>query len=465
MKRTVQTTLTRRVFIRRAAGTALASAVLPTIVPASVFGAAGKAAPSNRIGVALIGCGPQGTGVMRGFLSQKDVQVVAVSDVKQEQLQQARDAVNGAYQNQDCATYEDFRELLGRKDIDACIIGTPDHWHVPISIAAVKAGKDIYTEKPMGCSLAEDQALRQAVHVYQRILQFGTQQRSNRKFRTAAMLARNARLGTLKHINVWAPGSAPGGSTKVVPVPPTMNYDLWLGPAPFRPLTEDRCSADGGRKTWWFDTDYALGFIAGWGIHPMDIALWGAGELMRGKVEVEGTGSFPTTGACNTATVWDLNYKFASGITLTFVGVPNGGNAGKPTGESWAHEPEWRQKYGPLASHGTVFEGADGWCLVDRGKLVTRPEGLAETQTDALPVQLKVSGNHARDFLDSVKSRQPAIAHVDDAVWGDTLCHIGDIAARLQRKVTFDFATERFVGDAEANKRLALRAMRPPWTI
>jgi predicted dehydrogenase len=244
-----------------------------------------------------------------------------------------------------------------------------------------------------------------------------------------------------------------------------MNYDLWLGPAPFKPLTEDRCSADGKKKTWWFDTDYALGFIAGWGIHPMDIALWGAGDLMRGKVEVEGTGSYPTSGACNTATVWDLNYRFASGVTVTFVGVPNGGNAGKPTGETWAHETEWQQKYGKLANHGTAFEGADGWCLADRGKIVTQPESLTELKTDTLPVQLKVSSHHVRDFLDSIKSRQPAIAHVDDAVWGDTLCYIGDIAARLKRKVTFDFAAERFIGDDEANKRLGLRAMRPPWTI
>ena len=183
------------------------------------------------------------------------------------------------------------------------------------------------------------------------------------------------------------------------------------------------------------------------------------------KVEVEGTGSYPTTGACNTATVWDLNSKFASGITVTFVGVPNGGNAGKPTGESWAHEKEWREKYGPLASHGTVFEGADGWCMVDRGQIVTAPESLHELETDTLPVQLKVSAHHAGDFLDSIKSRQPAIAHVDDAVWGDTLCYIGDIAARLQRKVTFDFRDERFIGDAEANQRLGLRAMRPPWHL
>lgn len=457
--------LTRRQFIRRAAGAAFTVAAFPTIIPSSALGADGAVAPSNRITVACLGNGPQGQAVMGGFLAQKDAQVVAVCDVKTEQVEQACGKVNARYQNQDCKTYGDFREVLARKDIDACLISSPDHWHVVMGIAAVKAGKDVYVEKPLGCSLAEGQAMRKAVQKTKRIFQFGTQQRSDQKFRKACALARNGKLGKLKHVNVWAPGSTPGGSTKVVPVPDTLNYDFWLGPAPFKPYAENRCDADGVKKTWWFDSDYALGFIAGWGIHPMDIAIWGAGELMKGQVEVEGTGSYPTEGACNTATIWDINFKFASGLTVTFAGVPNGGNAGKPTGEVWPHGDEWKQKYGQLSSHGTVFEGTDGWVHVNRGRLIAHPENLEETKTDDPPVKLKISSHHVRDFLDSIRSRKPAVSPVEDAVWGDALCHIADIAARLKRKVTFDFKTERFVKDTEANKRLALRALRSPWKV
>jgi predicted dehydrogenase len=456
---------TRRDFLRRAAGATLAGVALPQIIPSSVWGADGAVAPSNRIAVGCIGLGPQGSGVMGGFLGQKDARVLAVCDLKQDQLQQARDRVNKTYQNQDCTPYRDFRELLARKDIDACLVATPDHWHILVSLAAVRAGKDVYMEKPMGCSLAEDQALRAAVQEHKRIFQFGTQQRSDRRFRTACELVRNERIGKLRHINVWAPGSAPGGATTEAPPPPTLNYNFWLGPAPFRPHTEDLCSADGVKKTWWFIRDFSLGFITGWGIHPMDIAVWGGGALVEGPVEVEGKGSYPKEGACNTATIWDLNYKFESGVTMTFVGTPNGKNSGLPTGEAWPHLDEWKKKFGNFTTHGTTFEGTDGWVLVDRGQLVTSPETLREIKPEAFKERLKVSGNHVRDFLDSIKSRQPAVSPVEDALHTDQLCHAGDIAARLGRKLAFDTKKEEFPGDAEANARLKLRDMRQPWHV
>ena len=284
---------TRRQFLRQTTGLAVSVTAFPSLIPASALGRQGNVAPSARVVMAAIGVGPQGTGDMSNFLGQKDAQVVAVCDVKTDQLEQARQLVNGHYKNQDCAVSGDFREVLARKDIDACLIATPDHWHVLAALAAVRAGKDVYLEKPMGLSLTEDWALRSEVHQRRRVFQFGTQQRSSRIFRLACELVRNGRIGKLKHINAWAPGSSPGGPTNVVPVPPGLNYDFWLGPAPFKPHTQDLCSADGARKTWWFITDYALGFIAGWGIHPLDIALWGGGDLLSGPARGPGARFLP----------------------------------------------------------------------------------------------------------------------------------------------------------------------------
>jgi predicted dehydrogenase len=456
---------TRRQFLRQTTGLALSVTAFPSLVPASALGRAGTVAPSERIVMAAIGLGPQGTGDMGNFLAQQDAQVVAVCDVKTDQLEQARQIVNKRYGNQDCAVSGDFREVIARKDIDACLIATPDHWHVLAALGAVRAGKDVYLEKPMGLSLTEDWALRTEVHRCRRVFQFGTQQRSSRIFRLACELVRSGRIGKLKHINVWAPGSSPGGPTNVVPVPPGLNYDFWLGPAPAKPLMQDLCSADGVKKTWWFITDYALGFIAGWGIHPLDIALWGGGDLLSGPLEIQGRGSFHCEGACDTATVWNVDMKFGSGVTLKYVGVPNGQNQGLPTGDPWPQADEWKQRYHRISSHGTAFEGTDGWVHVDREGINLQPEGLIDEKEEALSIQLKKSANHARDFLDCVKSRAETVCPIDEAVRGDALCHLSDIAIRLNRKVVWDIAQERFIEDQEANLRLRARKMRTPWHL
>jgi len=456
---------TRRRFLKQTGGLALSVTALPSLIPASALGQAGNVAPSERIGVAAIGVGPQGTGDMRNFLAQKDAQVVAVCDVKAEQLEQARQVVNQHYQNQDCAALSDFRQVVERKDIEACLIATPDHWHVLTALAAVRAGKDVYLEKPMGLSLTEDWTLRQEVRRCQRVFQFGTQQRSSRLFRLACELVRNGRIGKLKHINVWAPGSSPGGPTEVVPAPSGLNYDFWLGPAPFKPHTQDRCSADGVKKTWWFISDYALGFIAGWGIHPLDIALWGGGELLQVPVEIQGRGTFHMEGACDTATVWNIDMAFASGVTLKYVGVPNGRNQGLPTSDPWPQAEEWKQRYHRISSHGTAFEGADGWVHVDREGIHLEPESLIDEKEEAFSVRLKKSADHARDFLDCVKSRAETVCPIDESVRGDALCHLSEIALRLNRKVAWDPAQERFLEDEEANLRLRARKMRSPWHL
>ncbi|MGO8697163.1 MAG: Gfo/Idh/MocA family oxidoreductase [Limisphaerales bacterium] len=458
--------LNRRDFLHRAAGAGLTAAILPQIIPSSALGADGAAAPSNRVEVGVVGCGPQGTGDMTNFLRCNDCRVVAVCDVKNEQAEQARNIVNQHYGNNDCRTYRDFRDLVARPDIDACLIATPDHWHVLTALAAVNSGKDVYVEKPLGLSLAEDRALRAAVRHKKRIFQFGTQQRSGRWFRLAAELARNSAIGQLKHINAWAPGSASGGSREVVPVPEGWDYEMWLGPAAERPMTQDLCSADGNKKTWWFVSDFAVGFIAGWGIHPLDIAAWGAGDLMNGPFTVEGRGNYRLAeGICDTATICEVDYRFASGLTMKYVGVPNGGNADKPTGEPFLHGEEWGKRYRRITSHGTAFEGTEGWAHVDRSGINLQPENLIDRNPDDFKVKLIRSPDHAANFIECVKSRAETVCPIDAAVKADILCHTGNIAMLLRRKLTFDFNHEQFVRDDEANRRLEVRAMRAPWHI
>lgn len=454
----------RRHFLKQTAGAALAAGISPTLLPSSAFGRAGKPSPNERVAVGCIGTGERGRAVLDGFLAQKDLQVLAVCDVKTDQLNLAREQVNRRYQTQDCATYGDFREIVARKDIDAFLIATPDHWHVLTALAAVRAGKDVYLEKPMGLSLTEDWTLRKEVHRHGRVFQFGTQQRSSRLFRFACELVRSGRIGKLKHINVWAPGSAPGGPNQESPVPPGLNYDFWLGPAPYKPHTQDLCSSDANKKTWWFESDYALGFIAGWGIHPLDIAAWGT-DLFTGPLEVEGRGSFHCEGACDTATIWNIDLKFANGVTMKYVGVPNGGNQGKATGDQWPQQTEWTQRYRRIGTHGTAFEGADGWVHIDRDGINLQPENLIDVKEEDLNVRLTKSPDHVHNFIEAVKNRTDTICNIDEAVRSDTLCHLSEAAIRLNRKVVWDPHKEHFVDDEGANLRLLARKMRAPWHL
>lgn len=450
----------RRKFIKSQLALALAARAFPAIIPASALGRDGHVAPSNRIALGIIGCGPQGMGVLSGFLNEDDCHVSAACDLKPDRLKLAADTINGRYQNQDCRTYQDFSELVARDDMDAFLIATPDHWHVLPAIAAVNAGKDVYVEKPLALGLAERQAMRNAVEKNGRMFQFGTQQRSSRNFRHACELVRKGHIGKLQHINIWAPGSAPGGSRKVTPPPAGMDFDRWLGPAPLREHTENLCTDDSFIKTWWFVSDFALGFIAGWGIHPLDIAVWGAEDRLGDSVEVKGSGVFRNDeGICDTATVWEVDFTFASGLTMKFVGVPNGGNQFLATGDPFAHGEEWTQRYGKIDSHGTAFEGSDGWVHVDRSRVNPQNKELAR-------LDLATSGpNHARNFLDSVKSRVQPVCPIDSTVLVDNLCHAADIAIRLKRPVKLDLKNEIFTDDAEAQRMFVGKPLRAPWKL
>ncbi len=442
-----RTKLSRRGFIRRATGLSLGAIAFPYVVRPSALGKAGTVAASERITVATVGVGPQGAYVMRNFLSQDDCRVVAVCDLKKPVLDNGRKIVNAYYKNEDCATYLDYRELIARPDIDVIHIATCDHWHVLVALEAARAGKDMYVEKPMGLSLAEDQALREACHRYGTIFQFGTQQRSERNFRFACELVRNGRIGELREINVWCAGSSSGGSREPVSAPDWVDYDMWLGPAPQHPYTPDRVS----NQWWWFISDYALGFIAGWGVHPLDIALWGGAEKLAGSLTIEGKGVWPDPeGVCNTAMNWNLTLRYDRGVTMNYTGNP--------------YPDAWKKRYGRTSDHGTAFEGTDGWVHVDRSGINAHPKELLQTEWTPNDVQLYNSNNHARNLLDCVKSRKEAICPIDEAVQADILCHISDIAIRLEQKLRWDPAKERFVDNDAANHHL-VRAMRSPWRL
>jgi len=434
--------MSRRSFGKRS----LAAALFPMIVPASALGRDGAAAPSNRVVIGSIGVGDRARYLLETALQVKGTQVVAVCDVKTDRREQARDMVNKYYENQDCAAYVEHEKVVERDDIDACIVGSCDHWHALHSLAATRAGKGVYCEKPLSVSMEQNQALRAAVRKHKTVFQFGTQQRSDRKFLQACELVRNGRIGELKTINVWSPASSSGGPTEQAPVPVNLDYERWLGPAPFTPYTQDRDS----NAWWWFIEEYALGFIAGWGIHPLDIAMWGAGGLMHTPVMVEGRGSFPAEGLCNTATDWKISLTYDSGVEMDYRSQPA--------------PKEWVERYGLTDSHGTAFEGTAGWVAVNRSDITASREGLAKDKIKADEIHLYKSRHHMKDFVDSVRDGSDPASPIEEAVNGDALCHMSDIAIRLKRPLRWDPAVERFENDDEANARLT-RPIRPPWRL
>jgi len=441
--------ISRRGFLRRSIAASTVFAV-PVIIPACARGRAGRPAPSERVVVGHIGVGDRGSYLLGEMVQVKNAQVVAVCDVKRDRREKAAQVVNDTYEMAGCAVYKDSEALIARTDIDAVAVASCDHWHVLHALAAIRNAKGVYVEKPLGITIEEDQVLRRAVQKHDGIFQFGTQQRSAREFWQACTLARNGYIGKLKEIRVWAPPSVAGGPTAQAPVPDTLDYDHWLGQAPFTPYTLERDS----NKWWWHISDYATGFIAGWGIHPVDIAFWGAGDLMRTPCTIEGVGKFPTGGVCNCAIDWNINIAYDSGVVVDFRAAPA--------------PPEWLQKYGTEGrDHGTVFIGDKGWVHVKRGEINTSPGELAKfkfPETDK--VRLYESKHHIRNFIDCVYDHKPTVAPIEDAVQSDMFCMACDTAIRLRQRLRWDSVKEKFTGPGadEANKRHS-RTMRAPWSL
>jgi glucose-fructose oxidoreductase len=411
--------VTRRRFLQRASS-ALA---IPYVIPSSVLGAEGKPPASERVTIGLIGCGAQGSGVFRALIGNGGQPIAAADPWKDRRDRWAKQTQGTAY--------ADFREMLQRDDLDAVCVGSTDCWHVHHAIAAARAGKDMYVEKPLGICLHEDLVCREAVRRYDRIFQYGTQQRSSAHCRYGCELVRSGYIGEVKEILVVAPDSAPGNSRAPQPVPDGLDYDRWLGPAPWRPY----CGQATGGGGWWHDYDYAIGFIAGWGAHPLDILVWGYDTHLAGKWEVEGTAHIPYEGRNNVVMRWDVNIQFENGVKMNF-----------RSGRDY-----------------TQFTGTKGWIGISRGGIKADPPSLLEVKLKSDDVRLQESRNHYGGFLDAVKSRNDPVSNIEDAAHSDIISHVSDIAIRSGRKIVWDPVKEQIVGDEQASRRLT-RPYRQPWS-
>lgn len=445
MKRQIDARPHRRRFLRRAAAAAGGIVAAPYVIASTALGGQGRPPASGRVVTGYIGTGPRGMLNLREQLGCPEAQVVAVCDVKSGVRQQAKAAVDGHYNSSDCRAYVDFRELLARRDIDAVGIASPDHWHVPMAVAAAKAGKDVSVEKPLGVSVAQDQVCRETIHRYGRVFQYGTEARAMDACRLGCELVRNGRIGQIREIRVKAPNSVRGGSARPKPVPKDLDYELWLGPAPWRPYSG--CPDNG--DSWFHVYDYALGFIAGWGAHPLDLLVWAFDTHLAGPWEVEGTGVVPT-GGCHDAVVdWDVRIRLANGIDVVF----------------WAAGVA-KDEHPRLAGQGdyTQFVGTEGWIAVYYGGMLSEPESLSTATLGPNDVRLPVSRGQETNFIECVRTRQTPVSHIDDAVRSDLISHVSDITVRSGRKITWDPVKEEIVGD-EAASRMLTRAMREPWGL
>jgi len=438
-----------------------AGLVLPVFVPRTyLFG--GQTPPSRRITVAQIGCGRMGTEDMQSTMKHDLCRMVAVCDLDSKRLESARSKVEKFYKGKgesrvEVKAYRDYREILARPDIDAVIVTPPDHWHALVAVEAVLAGKDLHVQKPLTYDIAEAIALRTAVRAKGRILQTGSQQRSAKPwntFRIATEAVRNGRIGKIKVVRIGIGQDQPKGKApQSQPVPPNLDYETWLGPAPQQPYMEDRVHPqDGlGRPGWITTEDFGLGMITNWGAHHIDIAHWGIGMELSGPTSIEASAQFMT------GDVWTVHHTYH--VEMTY-----------PNGVLVVMDNTY--------PNGIRFEGADGWVFCARGsaQVTSSDPGAAaqksqqrkplEASDEAIlrapygpgAVRWPASDDHYLNWLEGVARRQDPIAPVDQAARSLEACAAAWIGMKLKRKLMWDPKQERFTGDAEAN---ALCARKP----
>jgi myo-inositol 2-dehydrogenase/D-chiro-inositol 1-dehydrogenase len=441
--------ITRRRFLKTTTATAAGAACwAPTIVPASALGADGHVAPSNRINIGMIGLGRIVICMnLKPFLKAPDCQVVALCDVDRWRLELASDRTSiwgGQVKPDDVkgiARYTDFREVLARKDIDAVMISTPDHWHVPMAVAAVKAGKDVALEKPITRSIAEGRLLSDLVTQHKRVFRTDSEFRSKKNFHRACELVRNGRIGKLHTIRTGVPiDKFDQPRRKEQPVPEELDYDMWLGPAAKAPYQEERAHQPHAydRAGWMRCREYCDGMVTNWGTHLNDIAQWGNNTDRTGPVEVEGKGKYPPKGS-----LWDvllefeITYRYGNGVTLIY-------KTEKPY---------------------VKFEGTEGWVYTEfGGDVKAEPASILTSQIGPDETHLLLK-DEKRDFIDCIKTRGQTLEDAEVGHRTTSLCHLGHIAVQVGGTLKWDPDKERFTNSDDANKLLSLPPGRKPWAL
>ena len=438
-----QNPITRREMLSRtgrmAAGVGLGLALgdrLAGARPAYAQGSKRNIGANDNINIAVIGPGGSRGGYRQGLndthncARQKGVKVVAACDVDQVHLDEA-----AASLGPDCRKYTDFRELLAQKDIDAVVIGTPDHWHAFIAIAAMKAGKDVYCEKPLTLTIEQGRQIVKTWRDTGAVFQTGSQQRSDGRFRLACELARNGRIGKIKRVEARLPTGPTGGPFPSLPVPTDFNWEMWLGPAPLTEYVKERTHGD---FRWWLD--YSGGMLTDWGAHHNDIAQWGLGYDRSGPISVEGSGKGPIIGhnCYNTFPEFGLDFAYDNGAVLH---VTNQGE------------------------NGVRFEGEEGWIFVSRGTIQASDQKLIDEPLPANAIKLYESNDHAANFIECIRSRKQPICDAEIGHRSVSICHLSNICLRLGGdKLNWDPAKELFKDNPAANAMLS-RPARKAWEL
>ena len=405
------------------------------LLAANIFPRLARGA-NDRIAVGFIGIGTRGgDGLLPDFLSHPDCQIAAVCDTFRDRRERRARQIDDAYAKRtnsgsykSAAMYADFREMLQRKDLDAIVIATPDHWHVPLLAAAVRAGKDVYVEKPLSPSIEQNFAARKVIRETGRVFQYGTQQRGAPHVRLGCELVRGGRIGKLTAVDVVSPSGKPGGSTATSEPPEGFDYGMWLGPAPEKPYRADACLEPGHYHIY----DYSIGFLGGWGAHPLDVLDWGLPGPMA-PVEVEGTGLIPKEGLFDTVMNWEVRCTYSNGLPLKFT----------------------------TGSDSTRFIGEEGWIQITRTGIDAEPKSLIAGFAPSVGFS-DMGRSHARNFLDAVRRQVAPESPIETALRSDLISHLSNIAVRTGRKIRWDPAKETIVGDAEAEKMMR-RPVRKPW--
>lgn len=422
--------ISRRTFLRYTRNTALGAGIglaCPNIFLNKTLAATGEQ-PSEFIRVGFIGMGGQGMSNYNGLKKN----AVAVCDVDKKRLAAAKEKVEKDT-GRPCTAYSDYRKLLEDKSIDAVLIATPDHWHALPAIEACQAGKDVYCEKPLTLYIEEGKRMVKAARYYKRVVQTGSQQRSDPKFRLACELVRSGRLGKINTVKVGiAKVNFAGPPVPDSEPPAELDYEFWLGPAPSRPYNVKRV-----HYNFRFFWDYSGGQMTNWGAHHLDITQWGLGMDASGPVSIEAKGRFHKDNWYEVPEWVEITYKYENGTTVIC---------------------------SPANPMGARFIGEKGEIYVNRGKLESTPEEIIEQPLTDKDVHLYVSRSHHQNWLECIKTRKAPICDVEIGHRSATVCHLGNIALRAGRKITWDPKKEEIVGDAEASKRLSY-PYRAPWKL